>query len=47
MANLVPLLFVAIAVIFLLVLPMRQRNRAAAARSGATAERASLRAPRS
>jgi preprotein translocase subunit YajC len=28
MAELVPLLFIAIAVIFLLVLPMRQRNRA-------------------
>jgi preprotein translocase subunit YajC len=28
MANLVPLLFIAIAVVFLLVLPMRQRNRA-------------------
>lgn len=27
MANLVPLLFIAIAVVFLLVLPMRQRNR--------------------
>jgi preprotein translocase subunit YajC len=28
MAELVPLLFIAIAVVFLLVLPMRQRNRA-------------------
>ena len=28
MAELLPLLFIAIAVIFLLVLPMRQRNRA-------------------
>src|SRR5258705_12768080 len=28
MSELVPLLFIAIAVIFLLVLPMRQRNRA-------------------
>jgi len=28
MANLVPLLFIAIAVVFLLVLPMRQRSRA-------------------
>jgi preprotein translocase subunit YajC len=27
MSNLVPLLFIAIAVVFLLVLPMRQRNR--------------------
>jgi preprotein translocase subunit YajC len=30
MAELVPLLFIAIAVVFLLVLPMRQRNRALA-----------------
>ena len=28
MADLVPLLFIAIAVVFVLVLPMRQRNRA-------------------
>ena len=28
MAELVPLLFIAVAVVFLLVLPMRQRNRA-------------------
>ena len=44
MAELVPLLFIAIAVVFLLVLPMRQRNRACSGLS--SCRRASCRAPR-
>ena len=44
MAELVPLLFIAIAVIFLLVLPMRQRNRAL--QRAQQLQAASRRAPR-